>query len=48
MIKIEGSIDGKNWVLFRKVEDIEAARNVASKCILYTKHTQVRITGASQ
>ncbi len=44
MKRIEGSTDGIKWVLFATTNDITEARRAASKCVLMTKHTQVRIT----
>ena len=48
MKRIEGSADGINWFLFATTNDMSEARQAASKCVLHTKHTQVRITEASQ
>ena len=44
MKQVEGSADGIKWVLFATTNDMSEARQAASKCVLYTKHTQVRIT----
>ena len=41
---IEGSADGVTWFLFAKKDTMKAARSAASKCILNTYHTAVRIT----
>ena len=41
---IEGSTDGITWFLFAKKSNLAAARAAASKCILNTYHTAVRIT----
>lgn len=44
---IEGSTDGITWFLFAKKNNLAAARAAASKCILNTYHTAVRITEVS-
>ena len=43
MIRIEGSADGVKWALFATKDTMNEARRTASKCILVTKHMQVRI-----
>jgi hypothetical protein len=43
MKRIEGSTDGVKWTLFATTNDITEARRAASKCVLMTKHTYVRI-----
>jgi len=43
MKRVEGSADGAKWVLFGTTDDSLEARRIASKCILYTKHSHVRI-----
>ena len=45
MITIEGSRDGVKWALFATTKSESEARHAASKCILHTKHTHVRIVG---
>ena len=42
---VEGSSDGREWIVFAMVKSIEDAREKASACIKNTKHTHVRIVG---
>ena len=44
MLRIEGTTDGVTWSLFATKDTLNEARRAASKCVLMTKHTQVRIT----
>jgi hypothetical protein len=41
---IEGSEDGKTWVLYAKSNTLSEARVLAAKCITHTKHMAVRIS----
>jgi hypothetical protein len=43
MKRIEGSADGVKWTLFATKDTMNEARRAASKCVLMTKHTYVRI-----
>ena len=44
-MKIEGSTNGVNWILFATKDDMNEARLAAARCIVKTQHTHVRITG---
>lgn len=43
MIKVEASSNGHDWFIYAKKEDIRSAREAASKCILVTNHTMIRL-----
>ena len=43
MIRVEGSTDGLNWILFSTTPIMLEARQRGADCILKTKYTHVRL-----